>query len=102
MFIGVARFELFIPEATSLKDKRHVLRSVTMAVTKKFNVSIAEVDHQDLWQRAAVGISCVSQSMGQCRKVLQEVEKAVGRSALDGADIIDRQIEVFAMEDMEA
>ena len=79
-----------------------MLRSVTMAVTKKFNVSIAEVDHQDLWQRTAVGISCVSQSMGQCRKVLQEVEKAVGRSALDGADIIDRQIEVFAMEDMEA
>jgi hypothetical protein len=40
--------------------------------------------------------------MGQCRKVLQEVEKTVGRSALDGADIIDRQIEVFAMEDIEA
>ena len=49
-----------------------------------------------------MGISCVSQSMGQCRKVLQEVEKAVGRTALDGADIIDRQIEVFTMEDMEA
>jgi len=100
MFVGVARFELFIPEATSLKDKRGVLRSVTATVTKKFNVSIAEVDHQNLWQRAALGISCVSQTMGQCRKVLQEVEKAVGRSALDGAEIVDRSIEVFAMEDL--
>ncbi len=100
MFVGVARFELFIPEATSLKDKRSVLRSVTATVTKKFNVSIAEVDHQNLWQRAALGISCVSQTMGQCRKVLQEVEKAVGRSAIDGAEIVDRSIEVFAMEDL--
>jgi uncharacterized protein YlxP (DUF503 family) len=100
MFVGVARFELFIPEATSLKDKRSVLRSVTATVTKKFNVSIAEVDHQNLWQRAALGISCVSQTMGQCRKVLQEVERAVGRSAIDGAEIVDRSIEGFAMEDL--
>ncbi len=100
MFVGVARFELFIPEATSLKDKRSVLRSVTATVTKKFNVSIAEVDHQNLWQRAALGISCVSQTMGQCRKVLQEVEKVVGRSAIDGAEIVGRSIEVFAMEDL--
>ncbi|MGH2749567.1 MAG: DUF503 domain-containing protein [Actinomycetota bacterium] len=100
MFVGVARFELFIPESTSLKDKRGVLRSVTSVVTRKFNVSIAEVDHQDLWQRAALGISCVSGTMGQCRKVLQEVEKAVGRGAVDGAEIVDRSIDVFALEDL--
>jgi uncharacterized protein YlxP (DUF503 family) len=100
MFIGVARFEIFIPESTSLKDKRGVLRSITSVVTKKYNVSIAEVDHQDLWQRSALGISCVSGTMSQCRKVLQEVEKAVGRSALDGAEIVDRSIDVFALEDL--
>jgi uncharacterized protein len=100
MFIGVARFEIFIPESTSLKDKRGVLRSITSVITKKYNVSIAEVDHQDLWQRSALGISCVSGTMSQCRKVLQEVEKAVGRSALDGAEIVDRSIDVFALEDL--
>jgi uncharacterized protein YlxP (DUF503 family) len=100
MFIGVARFEIFIPESTSLKDKRGVLRSITSVVAKKYNVSIAEVDHQDLWQRSALGISCVSGTMSQCRKVLQEVEKAVGRSALDGAEIVDRSIDVFALEDL--
>src|SRR5665809_41419 len=99
MFIGVARFEIFIPESTSLKDKRGVLRSITSVVTKKYNVSIAEVDHQDLWQRSALGISCVSGTMGQCRKVLQEVEKAVGRSALDGAEIVDSTKEKIEQEE---
>ncbi len=100
MFIGVARFEIFIPESTSLKDKRGVLRSILSVVTRKYNVAIAEVDYQDLWQRAALGISCVSGTMGQCRKILQEVEKAVGRTAVNGAEIVDRSIEVFALEDL--
>jgi uncharacterized protein YlxP (DUF503 family) len=100
MFIGVGRFELFIPASRSLKDKRAVLRSVTQTVIRKFNVSIAEVDHQDLLQRAALGVGCVSGSIGQCRRIMQEVEKAIGRCALDGAEIVDRTIEVVAMEDL--
>ena len=100
MFIGVARLELFIPASTSLKDKRHVLRAVIDGVHRKFNVSIAEVEYQDLWQRAALGIACTSESIGHCRKVLQEVEKAVGRAAVDGAEIVDRAIEVVSWEDL--
>ena len=100
MFIGVARYELFIGESGSLKDKRRVLRAVTMSVQKKFNVAIAEVDHQDKWQRAAVGVSCVAESASHCRKVLQEVEKQIGRAAIDGGELIDRHIEVMAMDDL--
>ncbi len=100
MFIGVARFELFIPEARSLKDKRQVIRSVTGTVQRKFLVAVAEVDHQELWQRAAIGVSCVSGTVAQCQKILQEVEKAVGRAAVDGADIVDRRFEIVAMEDL--
>jgi uncharacterized protein YlxP (DUF503 family) len=100
MFIGIGRFELFIPSSGSLKDKRQVLRSVSQSVQKRFNVSIAEVEFQDKWQRAALGISCVSESAGHCRKVLQEVEKAIGRSALDGAEIIDRHLDVVSLEDL--
>ncbi|MGH2694918.1 MAG: DUF503 domain-containing protein, partial [Actinomycetota bacterium] len=48
MFIGVGRFELFIPAGGSLKYKRQITRSVTQSVRNKFNVSIAEVDHLDL------------------------------------------------------
>jgi uncharacterized protein len=100
MFIGIARYEIFIPEARSLKDKRHVLRSITGTVQHRFQVSIAEVDHQDLWQRAAVGVSCVAESVSHCRKVLQEVEKAIGRAAIDGADIVDREQVIVSMEDL--
>ncbi|MGH2735008.1 MAG: DUF503 domain-containing protein [Actinomycetota bacterium] len=100
MFVAVGRFELFIPASGSLKDKRAVVRSVTQTVAKKFNVSIAEVDHQDLWQRAALGVSCVSDSISHCRRVLQEVEKSIGRSALDGAEIVGREIEIVALEDL--
>ena len=100
MFIGIGRFELFIPASGSLKDKRHGLRSVTQNVSNRFNVSIAEVEFQDLWQRAALGVSCVAESAGHCRKVLQEVEKAIGRSAIDGAEIVDRSIDVVALEDL--
>jgi uncharacterized protein len=100
VFIGIARFEMFIPASASLKDKRQVLRKVTQVVRNKFNVSIAEVDHQDLWQRAALGVTCVAESMGHCRKVLQEVEKTVGRAAIDGAEIVDRSVEVVSAEDL--
>jgi uncharacterized protein YlxP (DUF503 family) len=100
MFIGIGRFEIFIPASASLKDKRHVLRPIVGVVRHKFNVSIAEVDYQDLWQRAAFGVSCVAESMGHCRGVLQEVEKTIGRAAIDGAEIVDRSVEVFSLDDL--
>ena len=100
MFIAVGRFEFFIPASRSLKDKRQVLRSVIQTVRNKFNVSIAEVEYQDLWQRAAVGISCVAESMGHCRKVLQEVEKVMAKTAIGGAEIVDRSIHIVALEDL--
>jgi uncharacterized protein YlxP (DUF503 family) len=100
MFVAVGRFEFFIPASRSLKDKRRVLRSVIQATANKFNVSIAEVEFQDLWQRAAVGVSCVAESMGHCQKVLQEVEKLMAKAALDGAEIVDRSIHIVALEDL--
>ena len=100
MFIGLARFEIFIPHSGSLKAKRQVLRPVVDRLRKGLNVSVAEVDHQDLWQRAALGVSCVSGSVDQCRKLIQEAEKIIGRAALDGAEIVDRSVEVITMEDL--
>jgi len=100
MFIGIGRFEIFIPASESLKDKRQVLRAVTSTVRNRLNVSIAEVDHQDLWQRAAFGVTCVSESIGHCRKVLQQVEKSISRSVTDGAEIIDRSIVVVSEDDL--
>ena len=100
MFIGLGRYELFLPTSESLKDKRRVLRSVTMVVNKKFSVSIAEVDHQDLWQRAALGVACASGSMDHCHQVLDEVERTMEKVAIEGAEIVDRQRHFIALEDL--
>lgn len=91
---------MFIPASASLKDKRRVLRSVTQTVQKRFNVAIAEVDFQDKWQRTALGVSCVAESIGHCQKVLQEVERAIERAAIDSAEITDRTIEFVSLEDI--
>lgn len=100
MFVGVGRYELFLPASGSLKDKRQVLRSVTAVVRKKFNVAIAEVEHQDLWQRTAFGVSCVAESMGHCQKMLQEVEKAIARSVVGVGELIDSTVEIVALKDL--
>ena len=101
MFIGVARYELFIPESASLKDKRRVVRSATATVrANRFGAAVAEVDHHDLWQRAALGVSCVAESSGRCHMVLQEVEKLIGRTVVGGAEIVDRSIDVVGLDDL--
>ena len=100
MFIGIGRFELYIPASASLKDKRHVVRSVVTVVSNKFKVAIAEVDHHDLWQRSAIGVSCVASSVGHCRRILQEIEKTIARTATDGAEIVDRSVRIVAMDDL--
>lgn len=100
MFIGVGRYELFMPASGSLKDKRQVLRAVTGAVRTRFNVAIAEVDLQDKWQRAALGVTCVSEGNGHCLKVLQEVERAIARAAAGTGEIVAREVQVFKAEDL--
>lgn len=100
MFLGVGRIQLFIPASTSLKDKRRVVRAVGDAVRHRCNVGLAEVGHQDKWQRATLGVSCVAGSIDQCRKVMQQVEKTMSRAALDGAEITERTYAFVAMDDL--
>ena len=60
IIVGLCTVELFIPESQSLKDKRQVLLSLKDRLREKFNLSVAEVDGQDLWQKAVVGMACVA------------------------------------------
>jgi len=59
MIVGTALIELHIPASTSLKAKRSVLNSVKERLRSRFNASVSEVDYQDLWQRAAIGVAVV-------------------------------------------
>ncbi len=61
MLAALCRFDLRIPGCTSLKQKRHVVKTLTASLRQKFNVSVAEVDHHDLWQRTTIGVASVAE-----------------------------------------
>ena len=73
--IGVVTLELRLENSHSLKDKRHVVESLKNRLRNKFNVAVAEIEHQDLWQRAAVAAVTVSSDHTHAQKVLQSVEE---------------------------
>jgi uncharacterized protein len=93
MPIGLLTLEIYIPEAHSLKDKRQVLRSLKDRLRGKFNVAVAELEGQDSWQRAVVGIVSLSNSAGHVeqslRTVLEDSERQLGR------DLIGHDLEIL-------
>lgn len=75
MHFAAMRVDLRVLDARSLKDKRRVMKSLTAQIAKAQVVAVAEVDHQDLWQRAALGIAAVSTQPGQVDRILHSVER---------------------------
>ncbi|MCY8152243.1 DUF503 domain-containing protein [Bacillus paralicheniformis] len=71
--IGFVECECIIYDASSLKEKRAVLKRVITRIRAKFNVSVSEIDYQDTWQRTSFGIASVSSSRVQTEKELQRV-----------------------------
>jgi len=67
--------ELRLEESHSLKDKRHHIKSLKDRLRSKFNVSVAEIDYQDLWQRGLVAVATVSGDQSRAEQVLQNVER---------------------------
>lgn len=91
--MGIARFDFLVTGSMSLKEKRRVVSHITGAMRSKFNVAVAEVDHQDLRRRAAIAVSCVSNSSFHTRKMLHEVERFV-RNHYE-IQVVDVDIEVM-------
>ncbi|MDP6102101.1 MAG: DUF503 domain-containing protein [Dehalococcoidia bacterium] len=77
MNIGVCRIDLELPASRSLKDKRKAIRSIVERVQSRFNVAIAEVDHNDSWQVATLGICCVSNDSRHANEMLSKVVQYV-------------------------
>jgi len=78
---AAACFDLHVPESRSLKTKRAAIRPIVDGLRSRFPVSVAEVDHQDQWQRAAIGVAVVGSSVTQVREVLASVERFVVTAA---------------------
>jgi hypothetical protein len=69
--------DLHLPTSRSLKEKRSVLRPVVDGIRARFPVAVAETDHQNLWQRAEIGVAAVSSSPKVAREVVDEVERFI-------------------------
>ncbi len=80
MHAAAVRFELFVPESRSLKTKRAAIRPIVDGLRHRLRVSVAEVDHQDTWQRAAIAVAVVAESDGHLREVLASVERLVANA----------------------
>lgn len=94
MNVGVCKVTLRLPENHSLKGKRRVIKSLCARIRNKFNVAIAEVDDNDAWQTATLGITCVSNSN---RRVEQALDKVVSYIDESREDVEVVQCEVEAM-----
>ncbi len=93
MIIGVLRIRLVLREAYSLKDKRRVLKSLKDRLSDKFNVSIAEVDHQDEWQQATLGVAMVGTDTRYVNSVLSKLVDHLRFAP--GAELVDYELEMF-------
>ena len=93
MIIGTLQIRLVLRDAHSLKDKRRVVKSIKDRLANKFNVSIAEVDHQDEWQRATLGVAMVGTDTRYVNEVLSKIIDHL-RGA-PGAELVDYELEMF-------
>lgn len=93
MFVGILEIDLLLRGNSSLKGKRRVLSSIKDRTRRKFNVSIAEVDYNDLLQRARLGVCCVSNDKVHANRVLGEVVKFIEGNFQ--AELLDYSIEIL-------
>jgi len=93
MFIGVCTIEMHIPESGSLKTKRHSLKSLKDRIRAKFNVSVAEVDDNDLWQKASLAVAAVSNDKSHLNQTLDHVLNMV--RSVPEVNLLDYHIEIF-------
>ena len=93
MVVGVLNLDLRLPGTNSLKGKRRIVRSLKDTVRNKFNVSVSEVGHQDLWQRAQIGVAGVS---GDRLFVEKEMARIIRLVECRGEiEVIDYSLEYF-------
>ena len=93
MTIGALHLDLHLPGGRSLKDKRSVLKSLKDQLRRRFNIAVAEVGDQDLWQRAGLGVAAVGSDRRYVNGQLDEVVNWVRESRL--VELIDYAVELY-------
>jgi len=94
LHVGICRLMTHLPESSNLKAKRQVARSLTAKIRNQFNVAVAEVDDNDLWQRLTLGICCVSNDSSHANQVLSNVVSFVEDQRRD-LEVLDYETEII-------
>jgi uncharacterized protein YlxP (DUF503 family) len=87
MIIGLSTWDLHLPGCHSLKEKRGVLKPLTTSLRRSLNVSVAETDHQDLWQRAEIACAVVGTARPVVEGILRSADRVIEET--DGLRIVD-------------
>ena len=93
MPVGMLILNIHLPDAHSLKEKRFTVRKIQDRLRARFNVAVAELDHQDLWQRASIGVVSIASDHKVLEKILRAVEEE-SHNVL-GRDLVGIQTELF-------
>jgi uncharacterized protein YlxP (DUF503 family) len=94
MKAAALRFELHIPQAQSLKEKRAVLRPLIEGLRRQLSVSVAEVDHQDSWQRVGLGVAIVAPDLSRLESMIDRIERYVqGNLEVELCEVAVRYLE---------
>lgn len=84
-------------DSASLKAKRHVIKALLAGLRTNFQVAAAEVEYQDLWQRAAIGVSCVAESAAHAKRVLHQIQRHVEKDTR--IELLDVATDVMSTDD---
>lgn len=93
MVVGVVNFDILINGAFNLKEKRSYVKSLVGKIRNKFSVSVAEVDHQNLWQRTQIGVAVVGANSAIVNSVIDKVTEFVYSNG--DFEVIERKIEIL-------
>jgi len=93
MLVGTCQIEIIIFESNSLKEKRHVIKSIIERIKQRFNVSVAEVDYLELWNRSMIGVAVVSNSKSLCESSITKIIDFIDND--ERVEIINHFMEVL-------
>jgi uncharacterized protein len=92
MNAGVCKINIHLPDNHSLKEKRRILKSVMSRLRNLYNISVAEVDNQDLWQMATIGVSCVGSN--HIDETIDSILNYIKQNYPD-IEVVDHELEIM-------
>jgi uncharacterized protein len=94
MHIGICKIKFRLPENETLKGKRQVVKSIIARVQNKFGVCVAEIDDNDAWQLASIGVACISNDSRHANEILSHVVDYINESRFE-IEMLDYEIELL-------